>query len=308
MWVRSVRIGQWEISGRTGAHDLLSKAASLRNLISKIEAGQAYLLGYTAGKKEKKGCIYWDLAAPGARQPCLHCDISCRDLSLSPPFSRSLQTKECLSFKVEKSSVLSSRSRQAPKAFFFDLSLIIAENPDTKWYLKVMGTLSPHFNSMRGPFGFASIHSSRELTSRFGHWIERGICCFQANCRSWLNSFQVQFWDADLNSHLGRGLKSLSALCKRDMQAIIEEEAAGGADPVRKILVAIDDNYACERALDWGLKEFYRWVEWIIHVSSTGPERKSPILLALQEKSWCCLEWTLITSSFEGWWGWQWRL
>ena len=41
------------------------------------------------------------------------------------------------------------------------------------------------------------------------------------------------------------------------MQAI-EEEGAPSPSDARKLLIAIDDNQACERALDWSLKEFYR--------------------------------------------------
>ena len=41
------------------------------------------------------------------------------------------------------------------------------------------------------------------------------------------------------------------------MQAIAEEDAASVSD-ARKLLIAIDDNFACERALSWALKEFYR--------------------------------------------------
>lgn len=48
------------------------------------------------------------------------------------------------------------------------------------------------------------------------------------------------------------------------MEAIAEEEKE--KDSARKFLVAIDDNFPCEKALDWALKEFYRYA---------GPGRRS---------------------------------
>lgn len=42
------------------------------------------------------------------------------------------------------------------------------------------------------------------------------------------------------------------------MQAIAEEGVSSANDTCRKLLVAVDDNRACEGALDWALKEFYR--------------------------------------------------
>ena len=42
------------------------------------------------------------------------------------------------------------------------------------------------------------------------------------------------------------------------MQAISEEGSTSSTS--RKILIAIDDNYACEKACDFALREFYRLV------------------------------------------------
>ena len=43
------------------------------------------------------------------------------------------------------------------------------------------------------------------------------------------------------------------------MQAIAEEGQTSPGIASRRILVAIDDNYACERALEWAMREFYRF-------------------------------------------------
>ncbi len=42
------------------------------------------------------------------------------------------------------------------------------------------------------------------------------------------------------------------------MHAVAEEPEEGQQSKQRKLLVAIDDNRACEDAVDWALKEFYR--------------------------------------------------
>ena len=46
------------------------------------------------------------------------------------------------------------------------------------------------------------------------------------------------------------------------MQAISEE--ASTTSTSRKVLIAIDDNYACEKACDFALREFYRLVAFVI--------------------------------------------
>ena len=46
------------------------------------------------------------------------------------------------------------------------------------------------------------------------------------------------------------------------MQPISEE--ASTTSTSRKVLIAIDDNYACEKACDFALREFYRLVAFVI--------------------------------------------